>query len=195
MSVVKCIAPLAIAVSLVGCGTVPVAGSHLARPTAPAIQSQLAQRTVMNLPSHEKSWEMGKHPGMMRKMRMKRLFERLEERHPALKDQLEGVRARLEDLDREQRKALHGVIWDQIKDQTLAEFHKNLHEMFMDPSKMISFLNQQLDKIDAMSSHELSEAAASLPSLGFSEPATGQEQASPPGSQQPAEITQPIEHP
>ncbi len=191
MSVVKCFAPVAIALSLVGCGTAPLVGSQVAGRAAPVLQTQLAHRTIMNLSSHEMSREMGKHPGMMRKMRMKKLFERLEAKHPDLKDQLEGVQARLDDLNLEQRRALHGVLWNQIKDQTIAEFHRNLHEMFLNPAKMISFLNKDLDRVEAMSSKELSEVAASLPHMGIGQPASSAERVTPPSVQQPAEAAQP----
>lgn len=164
MSVKRWAAPLAVALSLVGCGIAPnvtprgagVPGSPtLASPARAAVQGN--SRVIADVSGSEQHRELSRHPGMMRaRMKVRRLFKRLEAKHPDQADALKEVQGRLEGLSKEQHKALRKLIYDQIKDQTIAQFHRHVRYSMKHPAVLVAFLNKDIDKVLEQSKQEVS---------------------------------------
>ncbi|MBU6428008.1 MAG: hypothetical protein KGR26_03275, partial [Cyanobacteria bacterium REEB65] len=125
----------------------------------------VAQRhvTVAELAAPTQLEELGNHPGMMHKMRMRRFFNKLERNHPELKSELTSLETRLEGLTMKQRQALRASIYANIKDETIEEFHDNVKSMIEDPTKLISFVTSHLDRVEGMSATAIDQLAIAPP--------------------------------
>ena len=110
---------------------------------------------------------MMKHRAGHRAKKMARFFDALAAKDPAIKADLDQLKTRMMALTKEQMKALHALMWEENKNTTLDQLRLKMQGFLDAPSTFVAHAKAHLDKLQAMSSAEITAMADKFPPSTF----------------------------
>ena len=99
----------------------------------------------------------------MRSHRITAIMNALAARHPKSAEAIGQMKDRLLGLTEVQIKALRAGIWNQMKDKTVEQVHRQSLAMIDDPDRLLGFLDKQLDALEELDTKAVAQQAATLP--------------------------------
>lgn len=137
---------------------------QLAEEAATLPRAQVKLEEVLENASHKLSAQ-GFDGHVARRVMIAALFEKIAERSPNLSDRIEQVKHRILALGVARALALQAADWQETKEMTIEQLQKRFDEFLEHPGELLATIEQRLDAVEAYSSEEIEEKAASLPKV------------------------------
>lgn len=137
---------------------------QLAEESATLPFSEMKLEEVLENASHKLS-ATGFDGHFARRIVIAALFDKVAERSPNLSDRIAQVKHRILALGVARSLALQAADWQETKEMTIEQLQKRFEEFLENPGELLSKIEQRLDAVEAFSSEEVEEKAASLPKV------------------------------